>query len=101
MISFIAGRLFAMLVSAWLIVTVVFVRARITGDPLALLIPDDATVEEERAIRDRYGLDDPIDFATMSCIPRTSNTARIGPPAMMPVPGGAARRNTLAAPWRP
>src|SRR5580700_9872851 len=34
-------------------------------------------------------------------MPRVSNTARIGPPAMMPVPGTAARRNTLPAPWRP
>src|SRR5215472_12259113 len=34
-------------------------------------------------------------------MPSVSNTARIGPPAMMPVPGGAARRNTLPAPWRP
>src|SRR5262249_37112197 len=39
-----------------------------------------------------YGLDEPIDFATTSCMPNVSNTARIGPPAMMPVPGGAARR---------
>src|SRR4029078_9068416 len=48
-----------------------------------------------------YGLEEPSDFATTSCMPRVSNTARIGPPAMMPVPGGAARRNTLAAPLRP
>src|SRR5437879_574631 len=27
-----------------------------------------------------YGLDDPIDFATTSCMPSVSNTARIGPP---------------------
>src|SRR4051812_19454614 len=39
-----------------------------------------------------YGFDEPIDFATTSCTPSASNTARIGPPAMMPVPGGAARR---------
>ena len=60
MIGFIGGRLVAMLVSAWLIGTIVFFLARITGDPLALLIPDDATAEEERVIRDRYGLDDPL-----------------------------------------
>src|SRR6516164_4936631 len=46
-------------------------------------------------------LDEPSDFATTSCMPSVSNTARIGPPAMMPVPGGAARRNTRPAPWRP
>src|SRR5579883_1792224 len=48
-----------------------------------------------------YGFDVPIDFATTSCMPRVSNTARIGPPAMMPVPGGAARKYTLPAPCRP
>jgi hypothetical protein len=31
-------------------------------------------------------------------MPSVSNTARIGPPAMMPVPAGAARRMTLPAP---
>src|SRR4029078_1161211 len=46
------------------------------------------------------GLDEPSDFATTSCIPRVSNTARIGPPAMMPGPACAARRYTLPAPWR-
>src|SRR5580704_2932954 len=34
-------------------------------------------------------------------MPSVSNTARIGPPAMIPVPGGAARKKTLPAPWRP
>src|SRR5918995_4248741 len=48
-----------------------------------------------------YGFDDPIDFDTTSCMPTASNTARIGPPAMMPVPCGAARSTTLPAPWRP
>src|SRR5262249_34676152 len=47
------------------------------------------------------GLDVPTDLATMSLIPSVSNTARIGPPAMMPVPAGAARRVTLPAPKRP
>ena len=42
------------------------------------------------------GVDEPSDFATTSCMPSVSNTARIGPPAMMPVPGGAARRKDLA-----
>src|SRR5215213_585630 len=48
-----------------------------------------------------YGFDEPSDFETTSCMPRVSNTARIGPPAMMPVPCGAARSTTLPAPWRP
>src|SRR6266404_5744444 len=47
------------------------------------------------------GLDVPTDFATMSLMPSVSNTARLGPPAMIPVPAGAARRVTLPAPKRP
>ena len=43
----------------------------------------------------------PSDLATTSCMPSVSNTARIGPPAMMPVPAGAARSITLPAPQRP
>src|SRR5581483_1797755 len=43
----------------------------------------------------------PSDLATTSCTPSISNTARVGPPAMMPVPGGAERRTTLPEPWRP
>ena len=39
-----------------------------------------------------------IPFATMSVMPITSNTARIGPPAMMPVPLGAGAIITFAAP---
>ena len=31
----------------------------------------------------------PIDFATISLIPRTSQTALTGPPAIIPVPLGA------------
>src|SRR5260370_13016891 len=48
-----------------------------------------------------YGLEEPWLFATTSCTPSDSNTARIGPPAMMPVPAGAARRTTRPAPCRP
>src|SRR3990167_733723 len=45
-----------------------------------------------------YGFEEPIDLPTTSWTPSTSMTARIGPPAITPVPGGAARRTTLPAP---
>src|SRR5690606_2861158 len=47
------------------------------------------------------GLLEPKDFATTSWMPSASNTARIGPPAITPVPGGAARSCTLPEPKRP
>src|SRR3954453_10942224 len=45
-----------------------------------------------------YGLDVPTDLVTTSATPRLSKIARIGPPAMMPVPAGAARSATRPAP---
>ena len=46
-----------------------------------------------------YGLVEPWLLASMLVTPITSNTARIGPPAMMPVPSGAGCISTRAAPW--
>src|SRR5690606_4201559 len=40
-------------------------------------------------------------LATTSWTPSISNTARIGPPAMIPVPATAVRITTRPAPWRP
>ena len=48
-----------------------------------------------------YGLVEPWHLASMLVTPITSNTARIGPPAMMPVPSEAGCMNTLVAPCRP
>src|SRR5690606_37000378 len=48
-----------------------------------------------------YGLVEPWLLATMSVTPITSNTARIGPPAMMPSPCLAGAISTLAAPCSP
>src|SRR5918993_3619647 len=48
-----------------------------------------------------YGFDVPTDLVTTSETPRLSNTARIGPPAMMPVPAGAERNVTRPAPKWP
>ena len=42
-----------------------------------------------------YGLVEPSDLATTSWTPSISNTARMAPPAMMPVPAGAERTTTL------
>src|SRR5215210_7171919 len=48
-----------------------------------------------------YGFDVPTDLVTTSDTPKLSNTARIGPPAMMPVPDGAERKVTRPAPKCP
>src|ERR1700674_3882992 len=48
-----------------------------------------------------YGLVEPWHFASTLVTPITSNTARIGPPAIIPVPSEAGCMKTLAAPCRP
>src|SRR5690349_15589706 len=47
------------------------------------------------------GFEVPTDLATTSCTPNASKIARTGPPAMMPVPGTAARITTRPAPKWP
>ena len=48
-----------------------------------------------------WGFADPNDLATTSCIPITSQTDLIAPPAIIPVPAGAALRKTLPEPFLP
>src|ERR1019366_2175864 len=48
-----------------------------------------------------YGLLEPIHLANTSRTPTASNTARIAPPAIMPVPSEAGCIRTLAAPCLP
>jgi peptide/nickel transport system permease protein len=42
------------------VAAIVFVLARLTGDPVQLLLPDRATPAEVAAMRDRLGLNDPL-----------------------------------------
>ena len=44
-----------------------------------------------QAFKTLWGLDEPSDFATTSCIPKTSHADLIAPPAMIPVPEGAGK----------
>ena len=50
------------------------------------------------ALNTFIGLDEPIDLPTISLTPSTSHAALIGPPAIIPVPEGAARNKTFPAP---
>ena len=55
------SRLFRAIVSLWLIVTLVFVALRLTGDPvLAVLNPDDYTAEMIEAFRRQWGFEGTI-----------------------------------------
>lgn len=50
-------RLGRALVTLWLVVTVVFVVLRFSGDPVALLLPSDASQAQVEALRAELGLD--------------------------------------------
>ncbi|MFQ5343069.1 MAG: ABC transporter permease, partial [Anaerolineae bacterium] len=41
-------------------VTVIFLMLRLSGDPVALMMPFDATPEMVEQFRAAYGLDDPV-----------------------------------------
>ena len=51
-----------------------------------------------QALSTFIGFDDPIDLATISLMPITSQAALMGPPAIIPVPEGAVLSNTFPAP---
>src|SRR3954454_5217208 len=44
----------------WLVVTIVFVALRLTGDPAALLLSDSASAEDLAALRETLGLNQPL-----------------------------------------
>jgi peptide/nickel transport system permease protein len=57
---FILSRVLQALVTLFMVVTVVFFLARLSGDPIALLAGENATPEYETLMRARYGLDKPL-----------------------------------------
>lgn len=57
---FIAKRLLLAVVTLFGVTLIVFVAARLTGDPALLIAPSDATEEQIQAIRVKLGLDKPI-----------------------------------------
>ena len=60
MIRFLLSRLLQSLATMWMVITIVFFLARLTGDPIALLAGENATPEYEADLRARFGLDGPL-----------------------------------------
>lgn len=60
MLAFVVKRLVQALVTVFGVFTAVFVLARLTGDPVAMLVSDGATPEDIAQIRASYGFDRPI-----------------------------------------
>ena len=59
MVNFLIGRLVQGVIVVGLVAVVVFAVSRATGDPLALLLPPDATDEERASVARALGLDEP------------------------------------------
>lgn len=53
-------RLGRALLTVWLVVTVVFIILRLSGDPVRLLLDEDATPAQIEALRTELGLDRPV-----------------------------------------
>jgi peptide/nickel transport system permease protein len=60
MTRFLLSRLAQSLVTLWMVASVVFLLARLTGDPTALIAGENTTAEYEAELRVRYGLDGPL-----------------------------------------
>lgn len=58
--GFLIKRLLRTVVVIWGVVTVVFVVLRLSGDPISLLVPAEATAEEIERLRDQRGLNEPV-----------------------------------------
>jgi peptide/nickel transport system permease protein len=66
MTRFIARRLLQGLVLLVLVATIVFFLGRLTGNPVDLMVPEDATAEDRERLAQQLGLDGPLwsQFAT-------------------------------------
>lgn len=60
MLQFVILRLVRGLISLWLVVTVVFFGLRLSGDPVTLMLGEDARPEAVEALREKLGLNDPL-----------------------------------------
>ena len=59
MTRFLTGRFLQAVISIFGLVTVVFFMMRLTGDPVARMIPLEAPPEVQESLRARFGLDKP------------------------------------------
>ena len=57
MSRYLLNRLLQAIITIWIVSVAIFMLARLSGDPIALLAPQEATKAEVEAIRESYGLD--------------------------------------------
>lgn len=59
MLKFILKRLLYAVFVLWGVATIVFFLVRLTGDPIAIMLPPDATIEQINELKATFGLDRP------------------------------------------
>ncbi len=57
---FIAGKIARSFIALGIVTVVMFGLSRLSGDPISLLLPSDASAAEIAAVRAQYGLDRPL-----------------------------------------
>lgn len=60
MVRFIATRVLRTVITVLVVLTIAFVLARLTGDPIRLMLPTQATTAQVNAVRDSFGLNKPV-----------------------------------------
>jgi len=60
MLEYLLGRLGRMLITLWVIATVVFLATRMTGNPIDFLMPEGLDAQSRRAMIAYFGLDQPL-----------------------------------------
>ena len=60
MLRFVLDKLFQSAITLWMVATVVFILARLSGDPIALLAGENASTEYIAEMQARFGLDLPL-----------------------------------------
>lgn len=60
MLYTIGKKLLQGLTTLFVVASIVFLISRLSGDPIALLLPPEATAAQEAAVREAYGLDRPL-----------------------------------------
>ena len=60
MVGYLVRRLTDLVIAVLGVSTIVFVLLRLSGDPVAMLVPQDATAEQIEEVRRSYGFSDPL-----------------------------------------
>ena len=101
MLTYLAGRLISAAVTLMVVSVVVFVVAHLTGDPVRLLLPVEASTQEVDRVRQQLGLDEPLPiqylrFAAHAVQGDLGNSLRYRQPALEVILGRVPATAALA-----